>query len=250
MQAPAGSNAAQRLRAFCSDSPVPQHAFHAHTTTAIRVVRRVRPSLPTGSGSSCSRSRTAASGAEEHHWVADQRSGEQSPQSNRLRRSGAAFRSALADSSRGNSHSQWLRDPKPARSNLMRRDFFACLNALVWVMRCRSLSNPAARALASSLVTAWAPSTSATRRNFTTFDSAARAFIRRIWPSGGRTERRGVMANGALCSHANRPPLQSRRRPAAGVLERGDESGDLSGPIRKGEVARTREGDWQSLAVP
>jgi hypothetical protein len=64
------------------------------------------------------------------------------------------------------------------------------------------------------------------------------------------TERRGVMANGALCSHANRPPLQSRRRPAAGVLERGDESGDLSGPIRKGEVARTREGDWQSLAVP
>jgi hypothetical protein len=25
-------------------------------------------------------------------------------------------------------------------------------------------------------------------------------FFRRIWPSGGRTERRGVMANGALCS--------------------------------------------------
>jgi hypothetical protein len=138
-----------------------------------------------------------------------------------IRCSGAGFRSALADRSlsRGNSHSQWLRDPKPARSDLMRRDFFACLNALVWVMRCRSLSNPAARALASSLVTAWAPSASAARRNFTTSDSAARPFIRRIWPSGGRTERRDV-ANGALCPHAVRPRYSHVRDPPRGVLMR------------------------------
>jgi hypothetical protein len=37
--------------------------------------------------------------------------------------------------------SQWLRDPNPSRSDLMRRDFLARLNALVWVMRSRSLSN-------------------------------------------------------------------------------------------------------------
>ena len=56
-----------------------------------------------------------------------------------IRRSGAGFRSALADRSfsRGNSHSQWLRDPNPSRSDLMRRDFFARLNALVWLMRSR-----------------------------------------------------------------------------------------------------------------
>jgi hypothetical protein len=124
-----------------------------------------------------------------------------------IRRSGAGFRSALADRSfsRGNSHSQWLRDPNPSRSDLMRRDFFARLNALVWLMRSRSLSNPAARALASSLVTAWAPSASVVRRNFTTSDSVSRAFIRRIWPLRGRTEWRGV-ANGPLC------PMPSRLR--------------------------------------
>jgi hypothetical protein len=110
----------------------------------------------------------------------------------------------------------------------MRRDFFACLNALVWVMRCRSLSNPAARALASSLVTAWAPSASAVRRNFTTSDSAARPFIRRIWPSGGRTERRGV-ANGALCPMPSGLRYSHVRDPLRGVLERGDEPGS---PLR------------------
>ncbi|MFZ1093303.1 MAG: hypothetical protein WAN75_29480 [Xanthobacteraceae bacterium] len=65
---------------------------------------------------------------------------------------GFLSRSALTDGlfSRGSSHSHWLRAPKPARTDLMRRDALARLNALAIVMGWRSLSNPAARALAWS----------------------------------------------------------------------------------------------------
>src|SRR5262249_19901771 len=90
-----------------------------------------------------------------------------STQSLGIRCAGAACGSALADGvfSRGNSHSHWLRAPNPARSDLMPSVLLARLNAFACVMRCPSLSNPAARALASTLVTAWARSRALLAKN-------------------------------------------------------------------------------------
>src|ERR1700704_1943775 len=60
----------------------------------------------------------------------------------------------------------------------MPRDFLAFLNTFAWVMRWPSPSNPAARALSSSLLTARALSRSAALKNFTTCASAGRTVIR------------------------------------------------------------------------
>src|SRR3981081_637972 len=68
--------------------------------------------------------------------------------------------------------------PNPFRTDLMPRDFLAFLNTFAWVMRWPSPSNPAARALSSSLLTARALSRSAALKNFTTCASAGRTVIR------------------------------------------------------------------------
>ena len=97
-----------------------------------------------------------------------------------MRRGGADARCALADGTlaRGNSHSQWLRAPKPARCDLMRRNSLARLNGFACAMRCRSLSNPADRALASSSTTGQARFASAPRKRDQIYGAAATCRLR------------------------------------------------------------------------
>jgi hypothetical protein len=153
--------------------------------------------------------------------------------------------------SRGNSHSHWLRDPKPARIDLMRSDSFARRNGFASVMCCRSLSNPAARAFASRLSDSAGSLCERCSQELHNIRFSG-ASLHQADMAVGRSNRK-ARRDGQWCAVLTRQPASvtvTSQTPLRGVLERGDESGDLSRPIRKGEVARTREGDWQSLAVP
>ena len=70
--------------------------------------------------------------------------------------------------SQGNSQRQPPLGPKPARTDLMRKECLPRLNGFAWVMRWRSPSRPSVRAVASSVSTSWAPSASDFLRNAVT----------------------------------------------------------------------------------
>jgi len=73
------------------------------------------------------------------------------------------------------------------------------------VMRCPSLSNPAARALASTLVTGWARSASVARKKSITSGSARRRIIQDIiWPESHRCEPNCLSRNVGRCDQIPR----------------------------------------------
>ena len=94
----------------------------------------------------------------------------------------------------------------------------ARLNGFACVMRCPSLSNPAARAVASTLVTGWARSASVTRKKNNNIPLPRRRFIQDIiWPESHRCER-SVSAATSDGGHDHIPSSPSVRPHACGVI--------------------------------